>query len=77
MGSCTSPAWGVVMKTLLIVIALLSFSIAAAPTALAEPCEVPGCTVVGATLCLANATLNGEVTPKDPWAVSYCLHHTA
>ena len=64
------------MRTaLLIVLALAASGIALAPTASAEPCEVPGCNVAGAALCFVA---HAKDLPKRAVATAeICLTQTA
>lgn len=66
------------MKALLIAIFLSTAAILVVPAASAEPCEVPGCNVVGATVCLANEVTEPGWNYKQAVAtVDTCTTQTA
>lgn len=63
------------MRTVLVALSLLTLALASAPVAAAEPCEVPGCNVAGAAVCLVNEVAAGDFNYKTD--VQACLTQTA
>jgi hypothetical protein len=53
------------MRAIIVSTTILLATLAFSPTAAAEPCEVPGCQVAGAVLCIAGDAKEILANPKQ------------
>ena len=63
------------MRAILLSLVILGSFVASAPVAAAEPCEVPGCNVVGSALCFAAHAKDLPKRARE--TAEICLTQTA